>query len=87
MAKTVTAVRAPGYPCSRISRSNRIAPSIGHVIQPRADGFAEQRVIEQWTEFYNQVRPDSAPKGHPTGVGRTPAEAYRGVAAPGQRVA
>ena len=44
-----------------------------------ADGFVAQRVIDEWIEFYN--RPHSALRG------RTPAEAYRGVAAPGQQVA
>ena len=46
-----------------------------------ADGFVAQRVIDEWIEFYNEVRPHSALGG------RTPAEAYRGVAAPGQQVA
>ena len=46
-----------------------------------ADGFVAQRVIEEWIEFYNDVRPHSALGG------RTPAEAYRGAAAPGQQVA
>ena len=45
-----------------------------------ADGFMAQRVIDQWIEFYNEVRPHSALDG------RTPA-AYRGVAAPGQQMA
>ena len=45
-----------------------------------ADGFVAQRVIDEWIEFYNEVRPHSA-------LGGTPAEAYRGVAAPGQQVA
>ena len=36
-----------------------------------ADGFAAQRVIAEWIEFYNEVRPHSAL------AGRTPAEAYR----------
>ena len=35
-----------------------------------ADGFAAQRVIAEWMEFYNEVRPHSALDG------RTPAEAY-----------
>jgi putative transposase len=46
-----------------------------------ADGFVAQRVIEEWIEFYNDVRPHSALGG------RTPSEAYRGVAAPGREVA
>ena len=44
------------------------------------DGFAAQRVIAEWIGFYNEVRPHSALGG------RTPTEAYRGVAA-GQQVA
>ncbi len=36
-----------------------------------ADGFVAQRVIDEWIEFYNEVRPHSAL------AGRTPAEAYR----------
>ena len=43
------------------------------------DGFAAQRVIAEWIGFYNEVRPHSALGG------RTPTEAYRGVAA-GQQV-
>ena len=46
-----------------------------------ADGFVAQRVIDEWIEFYNDVRPHSALGG------RTPSEAYRGVAAPGREVA
>ena len=46
-----------------------------------ADGFVAQRVIDEWIEFYNEVRPHSALGG------RTPSEAYRGVAAPGREVA
>ena len=37
------------------------------------DGFAAQRVIAEWIEFYNEQRPHSAPGG------RTPAAAYRGA--------
>ena len=36
-----------------------------------ADGFAAQRVIDDWMEYYNEVRPHSAL------AGRTPTEAYR----------
>ena len=36
-----------------------------------ADGFAAQRVIDDWMEYYNEVRP------HLSLAGRTPAEAYR----------
>ena len=39
-----------------------------------ADGFAAQRVIAEWIEYYNEVRPHSAL------AGRTPDEAYRGGA-------
>ena len=46
-----------------------------------ADGFVAQRVIDEWIEFYNDVRPHSALGG------RAPSEAYRGVAAPGREVA
>ena len=46
-----------------------------------ADGFVAQRVIDEWIEFYNDVRPHSALGG------RTLSEAYRGVAAPGREVA
>ena len=49
-----------------------------------ADGFVAQRVIDEWIEFYNDVRPHSALGG------RTPSEACagdRGVAAPGREVA
>ena len=46
-----------------------------------ADGFVAQRVIDEWIEFYNEVRPHSALDG------RTPSEAYCGVVAPGQEVA
>ncbi len=47
-----------------------------------ADGFAAQRVIAEWIEFYNEVRPHSAL------AGRTPAEAYRdGVPALAKEVA
>ena len=46
-----------------------------------ADGFAAQRVIAEWMEFYNEVRPHSALDG------RTPAEAHCGVAAPAGQVA
>ena len=36
-----------------------------------ADGFAAQRVIADWIDYYNETRPHSAL------AGRTPAEAYR----------
>ena len=36
-----------------------------------ADGFAAQRVIDDWMEYYNEIRPHSAL------AGRTPGEAYR----------
>ena len=46
------------------------------------DGFVAQRVIAEWIEFYNEVRPHSAL------AGRTPAEAYRdGAAEPEEVVA
>ena len=45
------------------------------------DGFVAQRVIHDWIEFYNGERPHSALDG------RTPAEAYCGVTAPGVQVA
>ena len=44
-----------------------------------ADGFVAQRVIDEWIEFYNEVRPHSALGG------RTPAEAYRGARHPDSR--
>ena len=36
-----------------------------------ADGFAAQRVIDNWMEYYNEVRP------HSSLAGRTSGEAYR----------
>ena len=45
------------------------------------DGFEAQRVIAEWIEFYNEVRPHSALDG------RTPAETYGTAAAPGVQVA
>ena len=45
------------------------------------DGFAAQRVIGDWIEFYNEVRPHSALGG------RTPAEAYGAGAGPQEQVA
>ena len=36
-----------------------------------ADGFAAQRLIDDWMEYYNEIRPHSAL------AGRTPGEAYR----------
>ena len=50
-------------------------------LQELADGFAAQRVIAEWMEFCNEVRPHSALDG------RTPAEAYCGMAASAGQVA
>ena len=53
----------------------------GRSVDDMADGFVAQRVIDEWIEFYNEIRPHSALDG------RMPAAAYCGVAAPGQQVA
>ena len=45
------------------------------------DGFEAQRVLAEWIEFYNEVRPHSALDG------RTPAAAYGTAAASGVQVA
>ena len=51
----------------------------GRSVDDMADGFVAQRVIDEWIEFYNEIRPHSALDG------RMPAAAYCGVAAPGQQ--
>ena len=73
----------PGFPAQLKVEAIEAPPATlrGGVTHELANSFVVQRVIDEWIEFYNEVRPRSALGG------RTPSEAYRGVAGPVREVA